>query len=51
MRYSTRDLQGEGRVPIIVERLNRAHDALKDHYDPVTSVAKEYRQRQYLNLA
>ena len=50
MRCLTRDLQGEGHVPITVERLNRAHDALRDHNDPVASVARRYRKRQYWHV-
>lgn len=40
-------MQGDNRVPLTLQRVNAAHDRLRDHYDAVAAVAVRYRQRQY----
>ena len=50
MEYLTINLQHDKRVPLTVERINRAHNLLRGHwYQFITTIAQRYRQRLYWN--
>ena len=50
VRHSNFHVQNDDRVPVTMERLNLAYDALTMHYDKATDDARRYSQRWFWNL-